>query len=29
MVFIEAYYRIRHCRIETVRGHWRRLPLRG
>lgn len=29
MVWVNEYLRIRHRRIETVRGHWRHLPLRG
>ncbi len=26
MIQIEAYYRIRHGRLELVRAHWRKLP---
>ena len=26
-VFVDAYRRIRHCRSEMVRAHWRRYPL--
>lgn len=28
MRWIEPYYRIRHGRLESVRGHWRRSPHR-
>ncbi len=29
MIYIEEYLRIRHGRIETVKGHWRRVPPRN
>jgi len=27
MIYVEQYLRVRYGRIETVEGHWRRLPI--